>query len=334
MIPKIAVTLGDYNGIGPEVALKTLTKIDFKRSIPILIGHEKIVAFYRNRLEVATELPPFNILRNSDNAKPGHINIMNVINAEEVNILPGTISKSAGFAAMRAVKKAVDLAKKSNVQAMVTAPISKEAVNMAGWDIPGHTEFLAQHTQCSDYMMMLVNDDLRVGLVSIHDPLRKVIEKITRHQIIHQIQIMNRSLKADFSIKNPNIAVLGLNPHAGDGGYIGREEIETIAPAIEQARSTRIQVDGPFAADGFFGNRHYTNYRGILAMYHDQGLIPFKTLSFNAGVNFTAGLPIIRTSPDHGTAFDIAGQQKASCNSIWKAYCLAVELSQKRKEKG
>jgi len=334
MIPKIAVSLGDYNGIGPEVVLKALESIDFKQSTPILIGHEKIIAFYRSRFTPAARFLSVNTIRNVEEAKPDCINLINIVKAEEIKIFPGTISKSAGYAAMMAVKKAVDLAYNNQVHAMVTAPISKEAVNLAGWDIPGHTEFLAHHTQCSDYMMMLVNDDLRVGLVSIHDPLREVVENITKNQIIRQIRIMNRSLKADFSIENPNIAVLGLNPHAGDGGYIGREEIDTIAPAIEEARTNHIQLDGPFAADGFFGNRYYTNFDGILAMYHDQGLIPFKTLSFNAGVNFTAGLPIIRTSPDHGTAFDIAGQQKASCQSILKAYRLAMELSQKRKEKG
>ena len=332
MIPTIAVTLGDYNGIGPEVVLKVIQRLDLEQSTPVLIGQKYVVDFYKESTDddFSNSIPYCHEIEDVEDAKKGVLNIINVVDEQDIEILPGTITKAAGYMAMKAVQKAVDLAKANKVQAMVTAPISKEAVNLAGWEIPGHTEFLAHQTACNEYMMMLVNDGLRVGLVSIHDPLRDVAAIVGYEQILRKINIMHSSLQSDFSIDNPKVAVLGMNPHAGDGGYIGQEEIDIITPAIEEARSANIFVDGPFAADGFFGNRHYKQYDGVLAMYHDQGLIPFKTLSFYAGVNFTAGLPIIRTSPDHGTAFDIAGKQQASHNSMLKAYRLAVSLSQKR----
>jgi 4-hydroxythreonine-4-phosphate dehydrogenase len=181
-------------------------------------------------------------------------------------------------------------------------------------------------------MMMLVNEGLRVGLASVHIPIAKVAKQLSKEKVLKYISVMHQSLQRDFNIGKPKIAVLGLNPHAGDGGIIGTEEIDFIAPALEQARSEDKNVTGPHPADGFFGNRKYENYDGILAMYHDQGLIPFKTLSFGSGVNFTAGLPIIRTSPDHGTAFDIAGKNQADTSSFSQAFSLAVRLSQNRKK--
>ncbi|MDX1619244.1 MAG: 4-hydroxythreonine-4-phosphate dehydrogenase PdxA, partial [Balneolaceae bacterium] len=209
--------------------------------------------------------------------------------------------------------------------------ISKEAVNRAGYEIPGHTEHLAQQTGVENPIMMLVNNGLRIGLCTTHIPLKEVPFQITEERIILMIRNMADSLNRDFGIDTPRLAVLGLNPHAGDGGTLGIEEQRIIAPAIDKARSGSVDIEGPFPADGLFGSRNYTQYDGILAMYHDQGLIPFKALSFGKGVNFTAGLPIIRTSPDHGTAFDIAGKNRANATSFKQALELAADLVRIRK---
>jgi len=330
MKPIIAITTGDYNGIGPEVILKSLHQLQPLSFIPVVIGHKKVLSFYQQQLDS----PPlqFSPIDDVNAISDERCYLLEMEIEEQIKISPGAITKAAGYVAMKSIHKALELCKQSKANGMVTAPISKEAVNLAGWSIPGHTEFLAGNTDCSNYMMMLVNDDLRVGLVSIHDPLAEVPGKITGHAILTNANVMHRSLQNDFGIDEPKIAILGLNPHAGDGGYIGDEEITTITPAIEQLRTQNIRADGPFAADGFFGNRLFHDYDGILAMYHDQGLVPFKTLSFNAGVNFTAGLPVIRTSPDHGTAFDIAGGNSASPKSFIKALKLAVSLARSRKE--
>ena len=336
MKPIIAITTGDYNGIGPEVILKSLHQLQPLPFIPVVVGHQKIISFYQDKLD--TPGLNFTTVKNPGTISEDGCYLLEMDLKQEqeqgnqINIMPGVITEGAGYTAMQSVKRALLLCKQSLADAMVTAPISKEAVNRAGWSIPGHTEYLAEHTQCSNYMMMLVNEDLRVGLVSIHDPLAVVSAKITGSSIQKNAAVMHQSLRDNFGIAEPKIAVLGLNPHAGDGGYIGREEITTITPAIEELKAENINVEGPFAADGFFGNRLYKEFDGILAMYHDQGLVPFKTLSFNAGVNFTAGLPIIRTSPDHGTAFDIAGKDEASPKSFIKALDLAVRLANRKKE--
>jgi 4-hydroxythreonine-4-phosphate dehydrogenase len=209
---------------------------------------------------------------------------------------------------------------------MVTLPISKEAINLTDYKIPGHTEFLATKTNTASVLMMLVNGDLRVALTTVHIPISDVAHTITKKLIIEKATILNNSLKSDFSISNPKIAVLGLNPHAGDGGVIGKEEIEIIQPAIKELQEQGVLASGPYPADGFFGQKRHLQYDAILAMYHDQGLAPFKLISFGKGVNFTAGLPIIRTSPDHGTAFDIANKGVADPSSFLQAYQLAVEL--------
>ena len=320
----IALTTGDYNGIGPEVVIKALQEEVPSHVTPLLVGAPEIFDYYCDRLQLPL---PYHTIKSIDELKPGSLNLLDCISTDYIDISPGETSKQAGSAAMQSIEKAMQLCVDGQAGGMVTAPISKEAVNMAGYSIPGHTEFLAHHSNSSDYMMMLVNDELRVGLVSIHDPLRSVIDRITEANILRNVRIMHKALSDDFGIASPTIAVLGLNPHAGDGGYIGKEEIEIISPALQKAQFDGINAQGPFAADGFFGNRHYPQFDGILAMYHDQGLVPFKTLSFNAGVNFTAGLSIIRTSPDHGTAFNIAGKNKASFASYRKAFDLAVRLA-------
>ena len=326
MSARIAISIGDIQGIGPEIVLKYLANSNLSQITPIILGNKEVLEFYSELSELSISL---NSIKDADQAKQGCINVLNVFESPP-SINPGKLSKECGKFAMKAVEKGIDLCLNHETEALVTAPISKEAVNLAGYNIPGHTEFLAQETDCSDFMMMLVHDDLRVGLVTIHEPLANVPNLIDQNAILYSLNIMDVSLKNDFQIPEPNIAVLGLNPHAGDGGYIGNEEIDIIQPAINKASEKGINAAGPFSADAFFGGKNYKNFDAVLAMYHDQGLIPFKTISFGSGVNFTAGLPIIRTSPDHGTAFDIAGKNIADSSSFKEAFNLATQLSQNR----
>lgn len=329
MQKRIAISIGDINGVGPEVVIKTLKSQTLKEITPIILSSSKVLNYY---LDIcSTENFNYHQVTTSDEIKDGVINLLECYDDQEISINPGGFTKESGAYAMQSVKKGLQLCTSQKADALVTAPISKEAVNLAGYHIPGHTEFLADYTYTTDFMMMLVHENLRVGLASIHIPLKEVTAAITKSSLLKYLNVMHSSLKNDFSIEQPRIAVLGLNPHAGDGGVIGNEEQDIISPAIEQAQSKGLEVLGPYPADGFFGNKKYTQFDGILAMYHDQGLIPFKTLSFGGGVNFTAGLPIIRTSPDHGTAFDIAGQNKADPSSFIEAFNLAAQLVDNRK---
>lgn len=328
MSHRIAISSGDYNGIGPEVILKCLNKRKSQNDTIIILSSPRVIDLYSEVLDIP--LSHQNI-RTIDEIQSGKINVLECY--DDINIEPGKLSQKAGKCAMQAVEKGIELCNTELADALVTAPISKEAVNLAGYHIPGHTEFLAEHTGTDDFMMMLVNDNLRVGLASVHIPIADVPRKITEDSIIRYLHIMNDSLQRDFNIDQPRIAVFGLNPHAGDGGIIGKEEQDIISPAIQKAQDLSINASGPHAADGFFGNKKYEECDGILAMYHDQGLVPFKALSFGAGVNFTAGLPIVRTSPDHGTAFDIAGKGKANPSSFEQAFSLARQLSANRKQK-
>jgi len=328
MYPRIAISIGDYNGIGPEVTIKAVHELmDSNKMTPIILGSSKIVNFYLDTLDISL---PYHAISSIQDMYNGEVNVLECLPADKIVIHMGQIEKNAGDMSMRAVETGINLCMEHKADALVTAPISKEAIQKAGYPYPGHTEFLADKTNCKKYMMMMVNDRLRVGLVTIHIPLAEVVSQVTRKAVLGRIQSMHKTLSDDFDLKKPRIAVLGLNPHAGDGGVIGKEEIDIIRPAMNDAVQAGIETDGPFPADGFFGNRMYEQYDGVIAMYHDQGLIPFKTLSFNAGINFTAGLPIIRTSPDHGTAFDIAGKNKASHKSLIQAIELAYKLSMNR----
>lgn len=327
---RIAISIGDINGIGPEVVLKTLSQTNLEKVVPLILSNRVVVEYYVKQLELQL---PFQFIENQSDIREGQLNVLDAYPGETVIPEPGSLTKQGGKLAMMAVEKGIDLCLSGHSDALVTAPISKEAISKAGYNVPGHTEFLAEKTGTEDYMMMLVNKGLRVGLVSIHVPLSEVPELITQSSVYKHISIMHRALQRDFKIEKPRVAVLGLNPHAGDGGIIGSEEIEIIEPAIRRAKEEGINATGPHPADGFFGNRKDKEYDSILAMYHDQGLIPFKTLSFGAGVNFTAGLPIIRTSPDHGTAFDIAGKNLADPSSFRQAFKLAQELATNRKGK-
>jgi 4-hydroxythreonine-4-phosphate dehydrogenase len=328
MMKKIAISMGDFNGIGPEVTMKALKNIDYGQSIPVWIGLPSVFEFY---WDICGDELPFKEISTVDQAKAGFINILKIENvSKKAPIKPGHVKADAGKWAMKSVQAGIDLCLSGETDALVTAPISKEAIRLAGYEVPGHTEFLAEKTGTKQVLMMLVNKDLRVALVTIHEPLKNVTGLIDQNRIINHLYVLDNSLKRDFGIDSPKIAVLGLNPHAGDGGVIGREEIDIIIPAIAEANEKEISAEGPFPADGYFGTQMNQNFDATLAMYHDQGLVPFKTLSFGKGVNFTAGLPIIRTSPDHGTAFSIAGKGTADEASFFEAYQLAVTLADNR----
>lgn len=328
MLTRIAVSIGDFNGIGAEIICKAFQSVNLQSITPIILSSAKVLDYYSDLAGTATR---FREVQTVSDVKDGEVNVLNVLDDNLVNINPGKLDKDAGKYAMKSVERCVDLCINDTADAMVTAPISKKAVNLAGYRIPGHTEFLADKTDTRDYLMMMVHDKLRIGLVTTHLPLNQVVKQVSGQTITRTLRIMANSLANDFNIMNPRVAVLGLNPHAGDDGVIGSEEIDIIGPALEQVRDEHIQAEGPFPADGFFGNRQFLQFDGIIAMYHDQGLIPFKTLSFGSGVNFTAGLPFIRTSPDHGTAFDIAGKGQANPDSFNEALKLAADLATNRK---
>jgi 4-hydroxythreonine-4-phosphate dehydrogenase len=324
---KIGISIGDINGIGLEVILKTVVdERILKLCTPIIYGSSKVVSYHKNIVQVEF---PFATIRSATDAENGKINIVNCWQ-DNVNITLGKINEQGGVYAYQALENAILELKNGSIDALVTAPIHKKAMQMAGFPFPGHTEYIAHEIGATESLMLLVNDNLRVGLVTNHIPLSKVTEHITRERIRHKIDILNETLRVDFFIEKPRIAVLGLNPHAGDEGALGSEEEEIIRPAIEMAKETGILAMGPYSADGFFGAAQHLKFDAILAMYHDQGLIPFKALSFGEGVNYTAGLSVVRTSPDHGTAFDIAGQNVADPSSFRKALFLAIDIAKNR----
>lgn len=297
---RIACTLGDPNGIGPEVVLKALSNPDvYTRVRPILVGSRHALTPYADLFEAA------------ERAAGGSLAVVHVGGNDPFTARPGVLDGTAGMLSMKAVEEAVNMCLDGRADALVTAPISKEAIHAGGYDVPGHTEFIATQTGCTEFCMMLVSGGFRVALVTAHIPLGRVADAITEAAIVGKIRIVARALETDYAIRSPRIAVLGLNPHAGDGGVLGAEEQSVIGPAIAAFQGDDIVVEGPFAADGFFGRKSHLGYDAIVSMYHDQGLVAFKALTFGKGVNVTAGLPIVRTSPDHGTAFDIAGTNQA-----------------------
>lgn len=330
--PRIALTIGDSNGIGPEIILKCVSESRlFKLMNPVIVGSISVLQHHADRLGFEhLHFIPFEKGMESDSRVS--IAVADVTEGAAPEVRFGQISADAGKLAMNAVECATDLCIEHQADAMVTAPISKKAISLAGFRAPGHTEFIASRCNASSFTMMMVAEQLRVGLVTGHISVRDVPERITRKAILDRLVTITDTLKSDFSIAHPRIAVLALNPHAGEGGILGKEEQESIIPAIEAARESRLKAFGPFPADSFFGTSAYLKYDAVLAMYHDQGLVPFKTVAFEDGVNFTAGLPIIRTSPDHGTAFDIAGDGVASPNSMRSAIFLAIDIARRRRE--
>jgi len=322
--PLIAVTLGDFNGIGPEIALKAAAHATTRRlCTPVLVGPFNIFEHVRDRLKIRVRLQRV-VFPWKENAS---IPILDVGDGLWADIHYGQVAKAAGKSAGVAIEKAVELCTTGKAVAMVTAPVSKEAMQLAGYSFPGQTEMIALLSRSSKVAMMLVSTKMRIGLVTIHTPLRTVAESLSKAKIVDKTKIIVESLKKNFQIRDPRIAILSLNPHAGEHGILGSEEQDLIIPAIEEIKSAGINADGPLSADAFFGKQAYKSYDAILAMYHDQGLIPVKMSSFGTTVNFSAGLNIIRTSPGHGTAFDIAGSGSADISSMLEAIKYAARFA-------
>ena len=327
---RVGITHGDINGIGYEIIIKALADSRIlEMCTPIVYGSPKVAAYHRKALDV--EIFSFNQITNAREANSKRINIINCVD-EEIRVELGKSTQVAGEAALIALEAAVRDLKSGDIDVVVTAPINKENIQSDRFHFPGHTEFFAKEFNTKNHIMLMVSNNLRIGVVTGHIPLAEVPESLTKENILNNIRILHKTVLEDFSIRKPRIAVLGLNPHAGDNGVIGDEDQQIIYPAIKQASDDGIIALGPFPADGFFGSGEYRKYDAILAMYHDQGLIPFKVLAFDSGVNFTAGLPIIRTSPGHGTAYDIAGTGVASEDSFRNAMYLAIDVFANRKQ--
>ena len=326
--PVIGITCGDINGIGTEIAIKVLADnrlLEF--CTPVFFGSNKLINFYRK------STPDLNFnwqnIRELNRLNPKQVNIFNCWE-EDIVIQPGVLNEIGGKYAIQSLLAATAALKKNEIHGMVTAPIHKKNVHSAEFNYTGHTPFLKNYFGANDVVMILFANDFRVALVTEHIPVNEVAANISKESILGKIYILNESLKKDFGIDKPKIAVLGLNPHAGDEGLIGKEEETIIKPAIKEAKQNNLMVTGPFSADGFFARQYQDRFDAVLAMYHDQGLIPFKALASGEGVNYTAGLPVIRTSPDHGTAFDIAGKGKADESSIRTAIFECIDIINKR----
>lgn len=325
---RLGISIGDPNGIGIEVILRTLSDNRILELFtPILFGSKNLILNQVKELQIQDV--KFNFIETNEEVKSGQINVMTVCD-ESFNHAFGEEAKSSGAISYQSLSAAVASLKLKEIDALVTAPINKNAIQSDEFEFPGHTEYLQKEDDATDSLMLMLSESARIGVVTGHVPLSEVGKNLTAELILAKLTILNKSLKDDFSIRKPKIAVMGLNPHAGDNGLLGAEEKELIIPAINQAKSIGILAFGPYAADGFFGSSAYTQFDGVLAMYHDQGLIPAKSFSFGSGVNFTAGLSFIRTSPDHGTAFEIAGKGSANEGSFRKALYTAIELTKNR----
>ncbi len=326
----IGITCGDINGIGMEVILKAIALQRAGNKYRLVIyGNNKVAA--KHKSSVTEENIHFHIVKSPEEAEPGRINIINCWD-DNVEIELGKPTKVSGQCASLALARAVADFKSGAIDALVTAPINKKAMQMADFPFIGHTEYITSEMGAKESLMLMVSDSLRVGVATNHLAVKDVAAAITKDKIVRKIQVMNETLKVDFGIDRPVIAVLGLNPHAGDEGAIGKEDESIVRPAIVEAKQKGVLAFGPFPADGFFGSGQAAKFDGILAMYHDQGLVPFKLLSFGEGVNYTAGLASVRTSPDHGTAYDIAGKGEADPLSFIKALYLAAEIVRNRSE--
>ncbi|QNF35909.1 4-hydroxythreonine-4-phosphate dehydrogenase PdxA [Adhaeribacter swui] len=326
---KIGITLGDYNGIGPEVIVKTLADnriLNF--CTPIIYGAGSLINKTRKLLHV--ENFSFQQVRQVSEIDNNRVNVLNCWE-EEYELTLGKPTAQSGRAALQSIQAACADLKAGLIDGIVTAPIDKDNIQSEEFKFPGHTEFFTSYFEAAESLMFLVSGNLRVATATGHLPVKDVAGKITTELLLQKLTILLNSLQQDFGIQKPRIAVLGLNPHAGENGLLGTEEQEVIIPAIRTLKERGHLLFGPFPADGFFGTRQYQQVDATLAMYHDQGLIPFKTLAFDSGVNFTAGLPVVRTSPDHGTAYNIAGTNKASETSFREALFLAIDIIRKRR---
>jgi len=326
----IGITHGDINGIGYEVIIKTLLDPRIiEMCTPVVYGSPKVAAYHRKALNINNF--SFNNVKNVEESNSKRANIIDCLD-DNVRVELGKSTTHAGECALKPLQMAIDDLKAGKIDALVTAPINKNNMQSSEFTFPGHSEYLAKRCETEDFLMLLVSESLRVGVVAGHIPISKVSSYITEALILSKLRIMNESLIKDFGIRKPRIAVLGLNPHAGDEGVIGDEEKKVIIPAINKAKTENIMALGPYPADGLFGSDNMSKFDGILAMYHDQGLVPFKTLYFDSGVNFTAGLPIVRTSPDHGTAYDIVGKGIASEESFRQALYMAIDIVKNRNQ--
>jgi 4-hydroxythreonine-4-phosphate dehydrogenase len=326
----VGISAGDINGIGYEVILKTLLDARIMtNTIPVVYGSPKVAAYHRKALNIENfSLITIKSLEEVSTKKPNIVNCLN----DDIVVELGKSTAISGEAAFISLQTAVKDLKSKKLDVIITAPINKKNIQSDKFNFPGHTEYLQKEFECNDVLMLMVSEIMKIGVVIGHQPINKVAELITTDKILSKLKILNNSLKVDFKISKPLIAVFGLNPHAGDDGVIGNEEKEIIIPAIKKAQDEGIMAYGPFPADGFFASGMFKKYDAILAMYHDQGLAPFKALCSDDGVNYTAGLPIVRTSPAHGTAYEIAGKGIASEESFRQAYYLACDIFKNRTE--
>jgi 4-hydroxythreonine-4-phosphate dehydrogenase len=325
--PIIGISIGDVNGIGLELIIKSFADVELlDLCTPVIFGSTKAASYHRNAIDMRDF--NFNIIKDLSQIKVGKANLINVSD-REVKIEFGQISQEAGALALASLDAACTALEEGKVQALVTAPIHKKSMQSDSFRFAGHTDYLEARFK-SKALMMLASDDMRMALATVHIPINMVSESLSEDLIVERLQTLAKSLRDDFHLPKGKIAVLALNPHAGDQGVIGKEDEEMVLPAIEKAKEAGIMAFGPFPADSFFGAQMHTKYDAVLAMYHDQGLIPFKAMAFGKGVNYSAGLPIIRTSPDHGTAFDIAGEGKADPSSFRQSLYLAIDLIRNR----
>lgn len=325
---KVGITIGDINGIGPEVLIKVLhDERIYKYCTVVVYGQKSVISYYAKLLKIQN----FNIqeVKDTENLNPKLPNIINVW-AEQAQIQPGQLTPEGGARALLCLNAGIKDLVEKNIDVLVTGPVNKSTISQHEPDFKGQTEHLSKAAGNENSMMLLVDDGLRVGLVTNHVSLKDVTGKIDVNLILTKLEVLNHTLKQDFLINRPRIAVLGLNPHAGDNSLLGKEEKDIIAPAVNRAKEKGILAVGPFSADGFFGSQNFRKFDAVLAMYHDQGLIPFKTLAFGTGVNYTAGLNVVRTSPDHGTGFDIAGKDLASSESLMTAIFTGLDIIRNR----
>ena len=325
---RIGISMGDPNGIGMEVIIKTFMDsriLDFYT--PIIYGSSKITSFYQKSLQL--DGISFHQIKNEDDAQSKRLNLINCVD-KNIQIEPGNATEISGHYAYKSLEMACNGLKNKKIDVLITAPINKLTINKKIANFIGHTEYLGKNFEGSPLMLM-VSDYMKIALVTTHVPVIEIKNNIHENDVYKKIQLLNKTLIQDFGINKPKIAVLGLNPHAGEGGMLGNEEEKIIIPAIEKSKGNNILAFGPYPADSFFTDRNLKAFDAILAMYHDQGLTPFKTLSFNNGVNYTAGLDIIRTSPVHGTAYEIAGKNKADEQSFREAIYLACDIFKQRK---
>ncbi|MGN0189092.1 MAG: 4-hydroxythreonine-4-phosphate dehydrogenase PdxA, partial [Candidatus Cryptobacteroides sp.] len=328
----VGITQGDGNGIGYEVIIKALAdERMLDMCTPVIYGSSKIFGFYRKQIHNLEQQVNTNVVTSAQDVHQKRINIVNCL-PDNVFVEPGQPTPESAKSAMTSLQRAVEDIKKGYIDVLVTAPINKRAMVNEGFGYTGHTEYLEKEFGVDEVAMIMVCDQLKVGVVTGHIPLKEVPGRLSKDLIVKKLRLMKHSLERDFGIHSPKIAVLGLNPHCGDGGLLGDEESSIILPAVQQAVSEGIMAFGPYSPDGFFGLGNYSRYDAVLAMYHDQGLTPFKALAFELGVNYTAGLPIVRTSPDHGTAYEMAGRDLADPRSMMSSIFTAIDIFNHRQD--